>query len=99
MCADRTDGLLPAELDKRRKKILFRSAHRGIKEMDIMIGGFASAHIATLSDSELDEFEALMEIPDQDLLAWMTGRKPVPERWNTELYRAILAFQRDSVKA
>lgn len=99
MHADKLDGILPEELDARRKKILFRSAHRGIKEMDIMIGGFASARIATLNDDELDELEALMEIPDQDLLAWMTGRKPAPERWNTGLYRAILAFQRDSFKS
>ena len=44
-------------LDPRRRRLLFRSWHRGIREMDLVLGRFADAHIATLSVPELDEYE------------------------------------------
>lgn len=85
-------------LDARRKRILFRAQHRGIKEMDILIGGYVSAHIAAMPEADLNEIEALMEIPDQDLLSWMTGSREVPGRVNTPLYRAIVAFRAEQAK-
>ena len=50
-------------LDERRRRLLFRAWHRGMREMDLIIGRFADAHIATLSDAELDEFERLLDVP------------------------------------
>ena len=65
-------------LDPRRRKVLFRSWHRGMREMDLIMGGFADARIASLAESELDEFERLIEVPDPDLLAWIIGDATVP---------------------
>ncbi len=56
-------------LDDRRKRLLFRCWHRGTREMDMILGGFADAHIADLSDTEMSELEVLMELPDPDLYA------------------------------
>ncbi len=78
------------DLDVRRKKILFRCWHRGMKEMDLLLGGFANAEIGKLNDTELAELENLLMANDQDLFAWMTGRKPLPEEWDGPLYRRIL---------
>ncbi len=50
-------------LDERRRRLLFRAWHRGMREIDLIIGRFADAHIGTLSDAELDEFEQLIEVP------------------------------------
>ena len=61
-----------ADLDPRRRKILFRAWHRGIREMDLLMGQFADAEIGTLTESELDDFEALIEVPDRDLFSWIT---------------------------
>ncbi|MET1415700.1 succinate dehydrogenase assembly factor 2 [Roseibium sp. HPY-6] len=82
--------------DPRRKKILFRCWHRGMKEMDLLLGGFANAQIDTLSEPELLELEHLLTAHDQDLYAWMTGRKPLPPEWDGPLYRQIIAYHEAS---
>ncbi|MBN9670672.1 succinate dehydrogenase assembly factor 2 [Roseibium aggregatum] len=82
--------------DPRRKKILFRCWHRGMKEMDLLLGGFANAEIDNLSDQELLELEHLLTANDQDLYAWMTGRKPLPAEWDGPLYRKIIAYHKVS---
>lgn len=83
-----------ADLDPRRRKILFRSWHRGMREMDLIMGRFADAEIAALSEEELDEFERLIEVIDRDLLSWITGEAVVPENYDTALFRKLKAFHR-----
>ena len=63
-------------LDARRKRLLFRATHRGTKEADFVIGGFAHDQLAYLSETELDGFEALLEVDDDVLMLWCTGRAP-----------------------
>lgn len=82
-----------ADLDPRRARILYRAWHRGMKEMDIILGNYADAHLAGLSDADLDELEELMDVPDAEAFTWFSGRLPVPEEYDTPLFRAILAFQ------
>ena len=81
-----------ADLDPRRRKILFRAWHRGMREMDLIMGRFADDAIAGFSDAELDEFERLIEVLDRDLLSWVTGEAVVPENYDTELFRKLRAF-------
>ncbi len=83
------------ELDNRRKRIIFRCHHRGMKEMDIMLGGYVEKHIAQMSDGELDELEVFLQHHDQDLFSWFIGTKPVPDEANTELFRKILHYYKD----
>jgi antitoxin CptB len=82
--------------DPRLKKILFRCWHRGMKEMDLLLGGFANKEIDKLSEDELQELEHLLNANDQDLYAWMTGRKPLPEEWDGPLYHRIIAYHEAS---
>ena len=86
-----TDNSRKSEIT--RKRLLWRAAHRGIKEMDIVVGGFAAARLAGMSTGELALFEILLEIPDQDLLAWATGQEPVPENWNSPLLQEMIGFR------
>ena len=79
-------------LDDRRRRMLFRSWHRGIKEMDLIMGRFSDAHIAELSDRELDEYERLMEVRDQEVLSWIDGTAPVPAAYDTPLFRRLRDF-------
>lgn len=79
-----------------RKRILYRCQHRGMKEMDILLGGYVGDNIATMSEAELATLELLMDVSDQDLFAWMIGNKPVPAEHDTELYRAIAAYRSQS---
>lgn len=64
-------------LDDRRKRLLFRCWHRGTREMDLILGGFADANIAALSDAEMTDLESLMELPDPDLYAAFSGAQPL----------------------
>ena len=79
-------------LDVRRRKLLFRSWHRGMREMDLIMGRFADARVSELSDGELAEFERLIEVPDRDLLAWITGESAVPPDFDSALLRSLREF-------
>jgi antitoxin CptB len=65
-------------LSDRRKRLLFRCWHRGTREMDLILGRFADAHIADLSEAEIDELERLGELPDPDLYAMLSGASEIP---------------------
>src|SRR5580704_19403979 len=65
-----------AGLDARRRRILFRAWRRGMREMDLVMGNFADLEIAAMSEADLDEFERLLETPDPEALAWITGEAP-----------------------
>ena len=79
-------------LDPRRRRLLFRSWHRGIREMDLVLGRFADAHIADFSDAELDDYERLLELRDQQLFAWVNGAETPPADYNTALFRRLRDF-------
>jgi antitoxin CptB len=79
-------------LDPRRRRLLFRAWHRGIREMDLVLGGFADAQLAALSDIELDELEQWLDIPDQQLFSWVNGADPPPAELDTALFRKLLDF-------
>jgi len=81
-----------ADLDPRRRRILFRAWHRGIREMDLIMGRFADAAIDTMSDTELDDFERLIEVPDRDLFRWITGEDATPSNYDTAIFRRVKTF-------
>jgi antitoxin CptB len=81
-------------LDIRRRKVLFRSWHRGTKEMDLAMGRFVDAVLTQLDDAELIEVEAWIELPDPQLYAWMIGEEPVPPQYDSALFRRWIAFYR-----
>ena len=81
-----------AGLDDRRKKLLFRSWHRGMREMDYVLGVYANHAIADMSDEELNQFELLMQLPDPDMYKWLSGSVEIPENYDTAVVRKIRQF-------
>ncbi len=81
--------------ENRRKRIVWRACHRGIKEMDIVVGGFVKSRIRHSDEAELQELERILQIPDLDLLAWLTGTQPVPEEQQSPLLLEMLATRFD----
>jgi antitoxin CptB len=80
-------------LDDRRKRLLFRCWHRGTREMDLILGRFADTEISTLSDADLAELERLLEVPDPDLYAALTGDTPLAPEYASTLFDRIKAFR------
>lgn len=66
---------------KRRERLRYRSWHRGTREMDMLLGGFADAHLPVLAPQQLEQYEALLESGDPDLYKWVTGQEPFPETY------------------
>ena len=80
-------------LDDRRKRLLFRCWHRGTREMDLILGRFADAEIVGLSDFELSQLEALIDVSDPDLYAALTGDRPLAPEYASALFDRIKAFR------
>lgn len=85
---------MDAHSDNRRKRLKFQAWHRGFKEIDLILGPFADARLGQMDDVELDEFEALLSVPDQDLYDWICERSQPPERLRTKVYEQIFNFSR-----
>jgi antitoxin CptB len=81
------------DLAARRRRLLWRAGHRGIKEMDILLGRFAQAHIETMDHQALEEFEAIVALADHDLLAWITRQSPVPRELRSATLDALIAYR------
>jgi antitoxin CptB len=79
--------------DIRRKRLLFRSWHRGTREADLILGSFAEANLAAFDEGRLDRYEALLECPDADLFDWIAGRAAPPPEYDTDVTRLLLTFR------
>jgi len=80
-------------MDDRRKRILYRAKLRGMKETDLIVGGFAEESVAGMNPTELDQFEALLDVPDADIMDWLFDRKPVPTEHDTPVMAALKAYR------
>ena len=79
--------------DERLRKLRFRAWRRGFREADLILGPFADHHVHKFSPAQLDEFETLLDQPDQDLYAWIIGRDPTPEAFDGEVLDLIRGFR------
>ena len=86
-------------MDDRRKRLLYQSRHRGMQELDLLLGRFAERFLDGMSDGQLDRFEAVIVENDLDLLDWITGREALPEALDHDVMRLILEFRNDAIKS
>ncbi|MBY6241110.1 succinate dehydrogenase assembly factor 2 [Methylosinus sp. Sm6] len=80
------------DLDIRRRRIRFRAWRRGMREMDLIMGGFVDARVRELGDGELDQLEALLDADDDAVYLWLSRAVPVPPGYDTPLFHKIAAF-------
>lgn len=82
------------ELENMRKRLIFRSEHRGTKEMDLLLGSFAKHYVPLFSEAELLEYAQLLTENDPDLYNWMTGQEDAPDTIrNMNIFSKILGHQ------
>ena len=77
--------------DQLRDRLRFRSWHRGTREMDLLLGRFADAHLPSFSPEQLSEYAAILELSDPDLYNWIAGKEPVPAELDNDVMRLIRA--------
>lgn len=77
----------------RLKRLRMRSWRRGTREMDLVLGPYADAHLAAMDAAALDLFEALLDENDQEILPWITGQTAAPARFGA-LVQALRDFAR-----
>ncbi|MEM9434573.1 MAG: succinate dehydrogenase assembly factor 2 [Pseudomonadota bacterium] len=73
------------------KRLRLRSWRRGIKEMDLILGGFADTGLSDLSDTELALYDRMLSENDHDLYAWSSGAQPTPELYSGLISRILMS--------
>jgi antitoxin CptB len=86
-------------LETRRKRAKFRAWHRGMKEMDMILGGFVDAQFEALSHGDLDQLEFIMDALDRDLFKWFTGEGAVPADFDLPMFARICDFHKIDLSA
>jgi antitoxin CptB len=79
-----------ADLVSLRKRLIFRSWHRGTREMDLIMGRFADLAVPRMSAAELAVYARLLEESDPDIYDWICGRMPVPEASDSAVLRHLI---------
>jgi antitoxin CptB len=81
-------------LELRRKRLKFRVWHRGMREVDLLLGRFADVHLEGMDEDAVADFEALLDTPDPEILGWITGEFAIPPEEDSAILRRILKFHR-----
>jgi antitoxin CptB len=82
-----------SDIQTRRRKIAFRAARRGIRELDLFMEQFTKVHLGRFSSHELDQFEGVLDIPDQEVFSWIMGRAEPPQHLRTPVLDLVLSFR------
>lgn len=82
------------DLETRRRRIKFRAWHRGMREMDLLLGPFVDAELASFDAQDVADFEALLDVPDQTAFQWMLGTSAPDPAHDTPVWRRLTAFHK-----
>ena len=81
------------DLTKRRKRLKFRSWHRGTKEADLLLGNFADQHLEKMNAGQLDRYEVILDQPDPLVYQWFTGESLPPVELQSDVTELLLNFR------
>lgn len=80
-------------LENTKKRLIFRSWHRGTKEMDILMGSFAQEHVPDFNQDEVSIYDEMLELSDPDLYNWYTKREEIPANLDNAVMQKFLAHK------
>lgn len=83
------------KLENKRKRLIFRSWHRGTREMDLLMGSFADQYVAEFTQTQLAQYDQLLTNNDPDIYDWYLGRVPVPQDEDTQVLRKLMQHEPD----
>ncbi len=76
-----------------QRKIIWRASHRGLKELDILLGAYARERVPTMSDGDLRDLELLLAVSDNEIYDWLVRGEPVPEGYRNAVLEDLLAYR------
>jgi antitoxin CptB len=82
----------------RRKRLLFRSWHRGTRESDLILGRFADEYLGEFDEAQLDRYEILLDCTDADIFDWVSGRSAPPPEHDHDVTRLLLSFSNANLR-
>lgn len=83
------------ELSNRVRRLIYQATYTGMKETDLLLGHFAKMHLPHLSNSDLTNFENLLEAGDQQIYAWVMGNAQLPDEYDTPVFDLIKKFKKE----
>lgn len=75
-----------------RKRLAFRSWHRGTREIDLLLGRFADAHLGDMGEAQLALYDLFLNNSDPDIFNWISGQEPVPPAEDNAVVRMVMHF-------
>jgi antitoxin CptB len=85
---------LTDDIEERRRRLLYRCAHTGMKETDLLLGAFARRYVPRFDADQLARLEDLfLKNGDDRLLAWAVGREPVPAAFDNDVMKLLIQFR------
>ncbi|MGL9732176.1 MAG: succinate dehydrogenase assembly factor 2 [Wolbachia sp.] len=75
-----------------RKKLMYRSWHRGCKETDMLLGYFALKYLNKFSLNELIEYEKIVDLDDYELYCYITRKANLPSNLDIKIMDLITCF-------
>ena len=84
----------PLIVSDRVRRLVYQASYTGMKETDLLLGHFAKTHLVNLCDADLTDFENLLAAGDQWIYAWVTGNEPVPDMYDTAVFKLIKDFNK-----
>ena len=82
-------GMTVENIENQRKRLIYRSGHRGTREMDLLLGSFADKYAPGFSAGELDMYAALLENNDPDLYNWIIGVETLPANITNDVFEKL----------
>lgn len=79
--------------EKTRKRLIFRSEHRGTKEMDLLMGSFARKYVPEFNEEELAQFDEILQENDPNLYNWITGKEEAPANVVSDVFERLKAHK------
>ena len=77
------------DLSTFQKKLLYKSTHRGSKEMDLILGKFAHKYLSLFNEDELAMLETILEMDDNDIYHYALNKKEIPESLNNRVFTLL----------
>jgi len=78
------------DIETERKRLIFRSWHRGTREMDLLMGSFADRHVSAFDSAALSQYEEILSYSDPDLYNWISGKESPPANYINCVFSLLL---------